>query len=130
MIEVVAAILEKDDKVLIARRKPGKHLDGYWEFPGGKIETNETAIDCLKREIKEEFSVEIEVHQYIGESIFEYTEKKIKLMAFSGKIIKGEIELRDHDLVEWIDLKDISLYKMAPADIPLIEIYKNKRNNK
>lgn len=128
MIAVVAAILEKENQVLIARRKAGKHLAGYWEFPGGKIEINETAEDCLKREIKEEFSVEIEVNNYIGESIFEYPEKRIKLIAFSGKIIEGEIILREHDLVEWIDIKDIALFKMAPADIPLVELYKNNRN--
>lgn len=55
MIEVTAAIIEKDDKFLIARRAKGKHLAGYWEFPGGKIEADETAEACLYRELNEEF---------------------------------------------------------------------------
>jgi 8-oxo-dGTP diphosphatase len=95
-----------------------------------KIEENETALDCLKRELKEEFSIEIEVYEFVGEPIFDYSEKKIKLIAFSARIIKGDIVLKDHDQVEWINLKDIYLYKMAPADIPLIELYDKKRNNK
>lgn len=126
MLEVTAAILEYENKILLARRKAGKHLAGYWEFPGGKIEANENAEQCLLRELKEEFSIEVRLDMYIGESIFRYPEKKIKLIAFTGRIIDGELRLNDHDKVVWVDLHELPLYKMAPADIPLIDLYRKK----
>ena len=61
MIEVIAAIIRNNNKTLIARRRPNKHLGGYWEFPGGKIENGETPEECLVREIKEELGVSINV---------------------------------------------------------------------
>ena len=130
MIIVTAAILENGSKVMIAKRKEGKHLAGFWEFPGGKIEDGETAENCLRRELKEEFSIEVEVMDYIGESIFEYPGQRIKLLAYTGKIIQGEIKLHDHEKVEWVKPEEISEYKMAPADIPLIGLYDKKRNSR
>ena len=128
MIEVTAAILEKDDKIMIARRASGKHLAGYWEFPGGKIEPNEAPEICLKRELKEEFEIDIEIDKYVGESIYQYPEKMIKLLGFTGFIKSGKLTLNDHDKVEWIHIEDLNNYKMAPADLPLITQYNKKRN--
>lgn len=123
MIEVTAAIIENGDKILIARRKEDKHLAGYWEFPGGKIEINETAEACLIREIKEEFHVDIEVKEFIGASIFSYPEKQIKLLGYRCSILKGELSPQEHDKIEWVLLSEIHHYMLAPADIPLIEMY-------
>jgi len=130
MIEVTAAILERDGRVLIARRAAGKDLGGFWEFPGGKIESNETPEICLKRELKEEFEIDIEIGEYIGESIFDYPEKTIKLIAYTCFIKSGNIVLHDHDIIEWIDFDELSNYKLAPADIPLIELYDKARNSR
>jgi len=130
MIEVTAAIIVKGNKVMIARRAHGKHLAGYWEFPGGKIEQGETPESCLTRELKEEFDIEASIENYIGESIFEYPDKTIRLKAFSCKIISGEIKLNDHDKIEWINIEQLTNYKLAPADIPLIELYDKARNNR
>lgn len=80
IIEVVAGVIYKDDKFLIAQRNLKKAQGGLWEFPGGKLEPNETAAEALKREIKEEFDADIEVGNYIGESIHHYPEKDIKVM--------------------------------------------------
>ena len=129
MIVVTAAIIEDKDRILIARREAGKHLAGYWEFPGGKIEKNETPEQCLIREIKEEFLVELEVKEFIGESVFNYPEKDVKLLGYRCIIKNGVLSPQDHDKIEWITFQEITNFKMAPADIPLIEFYGQKRNH-
>jgi 8-oxo-dGTP diphosphatase len=129
MTEVVAAIIEKKSLILITRRKNGKHLEGFWEFPGGKMEKGETPVQCLKRELQEELSIEIEMKIFIGESIHTYSKQTIKLICFTAEIVRGEIQLQDHDKYEWIRLEDISFYKMAPADLPIIELYKKQLND-
>ena len=72
MVEVVAGIIYKGDKFLIAQRNLKKAQGGLWEFPGGKLEVGETAAEALKREIKEEFNADIEVDEFVGENIHHY----------------------------------------------------------
>lgn len=127
MIFVAAGIIEDRNKILIARRKEGKHLSGYWEFPGGKIEVDESPEDCLKRELREEFSIETEIKNFVGESSYRYPHITIKLMAYTVKIKSGYFKMSDHDKVEWILLEDIKNFKMAPADIPIIKKYEQHR---
>lgn len=122
IIKVVAAILQKEDKILIARKKQGKPLAGYFEFPGGKIEEGETPEESLIRELMEEMNIKIAVKEYIGESIYDYgNDKVISLLGYTAEIIDGEIKLSDHDRYEWVTLEQINNYKIAPADIPLID---------
>ena len=121
IIKVVAAILQKEDKILIARKKQGKPLAGYFEFPGGKIEEGETPEESLIRELMEEMNIKIAVKEYIGESVYDYGNNKvISLLGYTAEIIDGEIKLSDHDIYEWGTLEQINNYKIAPADIPLI----------
>lgn len=121
IIKVVAAILQKEDKILIARKKQGKPLAGYFEFPGGKIEEGETPEESLIRELMEEMNIKIAVKEYIGESVYDYGNNKvISLLGYTAEIIDGEIKLSDHDIYEWVTLEQINNYKIAPADIPLI----------
>ena len=70
IVKVTAAMLVKDDKIIIARTGPDDKLADKWEFPGGKIEINETPEQCLKREMKEEFDIDVSVEEYLGSSIF------------------------------------------------------------
>ncbi|ODA39241.1 8-oxo-dGTP diphosphatase MutT [Desulfosporosinus sp. BG] len=121
MKEVTAAIILKNNKVLIAQRVPSDKLAGKWEFPGGKIELGETPQECLKREIKEELDVDITVLNFFGESIFAYPSGTIKLMAFWCKWISGEFTLKVHSQIVWVDRHELGLYDFAPADISLVE---------
>ena len=82
MISVTAAIIIEADKILIARRANGKHLSGYWEFPGGKLDDGETEKECLTREIKEELDIHIEVTDFFMENLHHYAEKTVLLKAF------------------------------------------------
>lgn len=125
MINVVAAILKKDNKILIAKKKQGKPLAGYWEFPGGKVEKQETQEEALIRELKEEMDIKIEINDYIGESIYDYGDNKIvSLKGYTAIIESGNINLSDHDEYRWVTLEEIKGYKIAPADIPLIDFMK------
>lgn len=121
MKEVTAAIIIKDNQVLIAQRAPGENLAGKWEFPGGKIELGETPQECLKREIKEELDVDVEVLDFFAESIYVYHSGTIRLMAYWCKWISGEFELKVHSRIVWVNRHELALYDFAPADIPLVE---------
>jgi len=121
MKEVTAAIIKKKHQVLIAQRAGDDELAGKWEFPGGKTELGETPQECLKREIKEELDVEIDVLDFLGESIYTYQSGAIKLMAFWCKWISGDFTLRVHSQIVWANQYELDLYDFAPADIPLVE---------
>ena len=118
-IEVVAAIIKQEDKILIARRKKGKHLEFKWEYPGGKLENNEEENDALKRELKEEFSIEATIGRYLTESFYEYGSVNINLKAYLVESFSGDFRLIDHDKIEWIKIEEIKKHEFAPADIPI-----------
>ena len=129
MIFVTAAILIKNNKILIAPRKPTDMLANKWEFPGGKIELNELPECCLIRELKEEFSIDIKILKYFGESIYKYPNFKIKLIAYKVLWLSGEIELIDHQDFKWISLNEIDKFDFAEADKPLIKKLKKEYQN-
>lgn len=121
MKEVTAAIIIDKSKILIAQRGANEKLSGKWEFPGGKIEVGETPQQCLKREIKEELELDIEIGNYLGESIYTYPNDEIKLIVYFATVSGGEMKLSVHDKVEWITISEIDEYDFAPADIPFVE---------
>ncbi len=122
-IDVTAALIVKDGRILAARRAPGKHLEGYWEFPGGKLEKHETPEDCLERELAEEFSISSRVGAFIGESVYDYGEKVVRLLGYEVEHTAGDFELVDHDELRWLNIDQLIDVKWAPADIPLVEQY-------
>lgn len=125
-IQVVAGVLLCEGKVLIARRKPGKILAGYWEFPGGKIEPGEAPEESLQRELAEEFDVRVEVGEFLATTEHIYDFGKVVLHAYWAKPLSGEFRLVDHDLIAWVEpdrLRDrLGEFQLAPADVPLIAI--------
>ena len=121
MITVTAAIIEKGGRIFAARRAPGKHLEGLWEFPGGKLEPGESPEQCLARELKEEFGVKTNIGEFVGESIYDYGEKVIRLIAYRAVHEEGEFQLRDHDKIKWLAIEDFHSLDWAPADIPLLK---------
>ena len=119
--EVTAAIICKNDKILIARRAPGENMAGGWEFPGGKLEERETAEECLKRELFEEFGIAAEIGGFFCDSIYSYPKGTIRLLAYFAKIIRGEICLTVHDQIAWASADELRQYSLLPADIPIAE---------
>lgn len=116
MIEVVAGVIYKDNKFLIAQRNLKKAQGGLWEFPGGKVEKGESYENALTREIKEEFNANIEVKEYIGENIHHYPEKDIKLLFYKARLLSEKIELLEHEDYKWITKEDKDNFKFAGAD--------------
>ncbi len=121
MILVTAAIIEKKGLILAARRKSGSHLAGYWEFPGGKIEAEETKEECLARELWEEFGIQCAVGDFFGESVYEYETKVIKLFCYRVQHLSGTFQCRDHDQIVWLPVHELQSLNWAPADVPLVE---------
>ena len=115
-VSVTAAVIEKDGKVLIARRK--RPLMGYsWEFPGGKLEDNETLEECLKREIREELSIEIEVGSLVSVNKHVLNcQSAIALYAYRARYLSGSIELTDHEEIQWVSPEDLIKYDFPDPD--------------
>lgn len=123
MITVVAALIEKNNKVLLAKRLTGNpEVLGKWEFPGGKVEPNEDEFSAIEREIKEEFELTIKAKFFITNSICEYPSKVVDLRLYSCDYIEGDFHLHDHSEYTWVDKKELLNYDLAPADIPLAEL--------
>ncbi len=121
IIKVTAAILIKDDKIIIAKRKADDYLAEKWEFPGGKIENNETPEQCLKRELKEEFDIDVTVGEHLGSSIYHYDHISIELLAYRTHWEGGNINLKEHDEYLWVPFYRLQVFDLAPADIPIAE---------
>ncbi len=119
MITVVAGILfNHEGRFLIARKKAGKTLAGYWEFPGGKLEVNEAPAAALIREIREEFLAEATQPRPYLEYDFSYPETDIHFIFFTAFLQDTEIlTMSDHDQVAWIRPGDLINYRLAPGDV-------------
>jgi mutator protein MutT len=117
-IDVVAGVIKKDGKFLIARRAVGKHLEGFWEYPGGKVESGETDEVSLKRELHEEFGILVNVKQHLVNSFFRYEKVNVNLKAYLVEHVSGDFMLRDHDAIKWVSSTEFKDFKFAPADLP------------
>ena len=122
MREVVAGIIYKNNKFLIAQRNLKKSQGGLWEFPGGKVEQDETYEQALKREIKEELNADIEVEGYVGENIYHYPEKDIKLIFYKAKLLSENIELLEHEDYKWITKQNKDKFEFAEADKAIFDL--------
>ena len=121
-INVAAAVLKKNNKYFIAKRNKDKHLGGYYEFPGGKQDDNETLEETVIREIREELNVDITVDSKLGEE--HYSDKKINvhLHYFFRTIIKGDITLKEHEEAAWVSKEEFNNYNFAEGDKDIISL--------
>ena len=122
IIHVVCVILEDEKgRVFVARRPEGKALAGGWEFPGGKIEADETPQSALEREIQEELEIQIEVGDALPSSSYDYDFGTVVLHPFRSNILSGEINLTEHPEGRWVESKDLPDLNWVPADIPIMK---------
>lgn len=127
MINVVAGIIRnKDNKILIAQRNMKKSQGGLWEFPGGKIENDETMEEAIVREIKEELDMDIVFESYFDEKKYIYPEKVITLIALNCRIVGDKYKVLEHEKVEWITVEEFDNFEFAPADVYFVNKLKNK----
>lgn len=120
IIEVSAALIFSDGKLLITQRHAHSHLGGLWEFPGGKREAGETFEQCLIREIREELGVEISVGNLFEEISHDYPEKSVHLKFFRCQLLSGEPQPLDCAAVKWITLAELEAHEFPAADAQLL----------
>lgn len=119
-IHVVAAIIKADNKIFATQRGYGE-FQGMWEFPGGKIEANESKETALIREIKEELDVDIQVEDWITRLEYDYPNFHLSMDCFFASIISGEMVLKEHMAAKWLGGDELDAVEWLPADIILIE---------
>lgn len=121
MINVTCAIINVNNKILVTQRSEMMKLPLKWEFPGGKLEKYESEIDCIKREIKEEINIDIEVLEKLSNSIFDYGTFKINLIPFTANYISGKIILSEHKGYKLLDKSELINLDWAEADLPIVK---------
>ena len=122
-IDVVAAIIKKDELYLVAQRNKKKYMGLKWEFPGGKVDSGETLEEALSREIHEELNININIHEKLTEEKYKDSEINIVLHYFLCSIQNGTIKLSEHEAIKWLEKKDFKQYNFVVGDgniIPLI----------
>ena len=120
MITVVAAIIRRSAEILITRRVDHVHLPGLWEFPGGKVEPDESLEAALQREIREELGVEISVHEEYFTLQHEYPTKRVKLHFFNCTISAGEPRPLQVADLKWVTPSELASYPFPEADRELV----------
>jgi 8-oxo-dGTP diphosphatase len=118
---VTAAIICRDNKILITRRPQDKQHGGLWEFPGGKLHDNESPRDALKRELAEELGIEITVGSILDAAYYRYEWGPVLVLAYLCQKQEGiirNLEVAEH---RWIDAEDFHQFDMLPADLPIVQ---------
>jgi len=120
-IEVAAGLVFRDGRLLITQRRRGDHLGGLWEFPGGKRERNETWDACLRRELKEELGIEVEVRELFGSIPYAYPEKTVHLKFYRCLWRKHEPRTLGCHTFAWVTASQLAEYVFPPADEQLLQ---------
>ncbi|TYR36140.1 (deoxy)nucleoside triphosphate pyrophosphohydrolase [Sphingobacterium phlebotomi] len=121
MLHVTCAIIEHDNKILICQRSERMKLPLKWEFPGGKIENGESKEDCLRREIREELGLAIEVGSALTVVEHQYPEFSLRLYPFLCKWAGGSLAIAEHAQAIWVSYNDLKNYDWAEADVPVVK---------
>jgi 8-oxo-dGTP diphosphatase len=121
IISVTCAIISFGDKILAVQRSETMKLPLKWEFAGGKIESGESEIDCIKREIFEELNISIEVKERLTPVIHVYPDFKIKLIPFTAEYVSGELKLKEHCNYILANKEELFNLDWAEADVPIVE---------
>jgi len=128
-IHVVAAIIWKQEsrqQFLIARRQKGKHLEHYWELPGGKVEANESPRQALQRELVEEISIRAISATQFMQVYHRYPDRNILLDTWIVDDYQGNVMPREQQALAWIDCNQISAYRFPDADLPILDALKQR----
>ena len=124
-IRVVAAVIktvnESGEPIIFATQRGYGEFKGGWEFPGGKIEEDETPQEALKREIMEELDTEISVGELIDTIEYDYTTFHLSMDCFWCEIVKGDLVLKEHEAAKWLTSNELNNVDWLPADITLIK---------
>ena len=120
MVTVVAAIIRRNNKILITRRFANVHLAGFWEFPGGKVERDESLETALVREISEELGLTIQVDNEFFTIQHDYPDRSVRLHFFNCSIIAGDPQALEVAAMRWVEARELNEFQFPPADAELI----------
>ncbi len=126
MLKVTCAIIVKQNEILVTQRGGNTDHPFQWEFPGGKINQNETAADCITREINEELGIEIRILDLMIPVQHDYGFRKIELIPFICEIQSGSIKLTEHIDFKWISIENLEQIDLSDADRKLIQTDGNR----
>lgn len=121
VLVVAAAVIEEDDRFLITRRQRGVHLEGFWEFPGGKCETGETLDACLARELREELDVDVVVDTELLVTRHDYPERSVELHFIRCRLLGSPRPLLGQEM-RWVSRQELSALPFPPADEELVAL--------
>jgi 8-oxo-dGTP diphosphatase len=123
---VVAAVIESDRRVLVARRPADRHLGGLWEFPGGAVEDGESPIDALVRELHEELGIVAEVTHPITFGWHRDAGREVVIFFYGARIVSGEPHGREGQDVRWVTARELGELEVPPADADLVDLLRRK----
>ncbi len=123
-INVVAAIIIKDNKIFATQRGYGEFKDG-WEFPGGKVEQGEAPENAIVREIKEELDTVIEVKEYFDTVEYDYPNFHLSMKCYICAVVSGKFKLLEHEAAKWLDKDSLDSVAWLPADLGLVDKLKD-----
>jgi len=118
---VAAALFDSAGRVLIAQRPEGKHMAGWWEFPGGKVAAGESDREALVRELREELGVEARPDAEVMTLSHEYPDRIVDLVLWRGSVLRGEPRGLDGQAIKWVACQSLGDEHLLPADAPFIE---------
>jgi mutator protein MutT len=120
-IVVTAAVIERDDRLLVTRRPQGTHLEGYWEFPGGKCDPDETHEACLARELREELGTSATVGAEILCVTHAYPDRTVELHFFKCRLTSEPIPQMGQEM-QWVAREELGSLTLPPADEELVDL--------
>lgn len=123
-IEVVAGIVCRENKILATQRGYGEFKDG-WEFPGGKLETGETGVEALKRELREELDMEVVVGDLLEPVEYDYLQFHLTMHCYLCQLAKEEFVLKEHEAARWLGKNQLDEVAWLPADEGIVEKLKS-----
>jgi 8-oxo-dGTP diphosphatase len=121
MIDVAAGLLKQNGKILLCKRPTHKSRGGKWEFPGGKLESGETAAEAIYRELQEELNILVSVSGVAGDVMWIYPDVSIHLTLLHCTITGGSLTLREHEALAWVAKEEALSLDLAEADRKLVE---------
>jgi 8-oxo-dGTP diphosphatase len=122
LTKVAAAVIERDGKVLMARRRQEIGFGGFWEFPGGRLEDGETPEKGLEREIAEELGVRIRVGEFLQSVTYRSPALSIELLAYRAILISNDFNLTDHDEILWAEPSELEERDFSEPDRPIVRL--------
>lgn len=121
VVNVAAAIIVKDSRILICQRAKESKCPFLWEFPGGKLEKNETMEECVVRECLEELGININVEGLYDKTVYKYHDREIAITFYKAGIIDGEVVLNVHNDAKWVEPGDLKNYVFCPPDEQVVK---------